>query len=192
MASSQTDIYNLALILLGSQTIMSPTDGSKNSRILNAVYDIERQSELRKAPAWNFAIKMVKLPASSVTPVFDRQYSYPLPSDFLAEVPPYPESNYQDRDWVIQSGQIYTNYQPPLNFRYVSNVVDTGLFDPCFVKALAAKLAETVCEAITQSTGKLQTANVRYKQARDEAAKANSFDNVPEKMPRDYWLDVRL
>lgn len=190
MAASLTDVYNLALTYLGAQTVQSPTENSRNARALSGVYDITRQSELRKKPSWNFSIKMAQLPASSTTPLFDRAYSYPLPSDFLAMHEPYPESNNNDRDWVIQNGQIYTN-DNAINLRYVSDVTDVSKMDPLFQKSLAAQLAVTTCDTITQSNSKLQANQTRYEDAIQEARKANSFDNVAKKMPEDPWITVR-
>lgn len=192
MASSKTDIYNMALTMLGAARVTSPTDNSKNARVISDVYDMLRLSELRKTPHWNFAIKETQLAASATTPLFDMAYSYPLPNDFVALIPPYDKSNYSDRDWVVQGSQIFTDYSSPLNIRYVADISDTGLFDPLFCVMFAAKIAETVCDSITQSNSKIQIANERYKQAFAEASKSDSFDDVSEKFPRDYYWDVRL
>lgn len=190
--AAKVDIFNFALVMLGAQTISSPTENTKNAKACLSVYDMIRLSELRKRPTWNFAIKIAQLPASSTVPLFDRNYSYPLPSDFVSLCAPYPEANSPYRDWVIQDGQIYTNDSAPLNVRYVSDISDTTKFDPMFVKALAASIAETICDSITQSNSKIQIANERYKQAIGEAKKSNSFDIVSEVQPEDIYLSVRI
>lgn len=192
MAQSKTDIFNLALSFLGAQRVASPLENSKNARALSDVYDIVRRSEIRKAPAWNFAIKNVKLPQDVVAPLFDMAYAYTLPNDFISIQAPFDKSNYNTRDWIIQGNKLYTDWSPPLDFRYNADISDEGLMDPLFATAFAAKLAETIADTITQSNSKIQIANERYKQAIEEARKANSFDIVSNTMPQDDWWTVRL
>lgn len=192
MAQSKTDIFNLALTLLGAQIVQSPTENSKNARALSAVYDLVRRAELRKAPAWNFAIKDVKLPQDVTPPLFDMAYAYTLPNDFISVQAPYDKSNFNTRDWVIEGNKLYTDWSPPLMFRYNSDVTNEGVMDPLFATAFAAKLAETAADSITQSNSKVQIAAARYKDAIEEARKANSFDIVANNMPSDTYWTVRL
>lgn len=189
--ASKVDIFNLAIIILGGKPISSTVQNDRAAIAINTVYDMLRLAELRKKPAWNFSVKMAQLAASSDTPLFDRAYSYPLPGDFVAMANNFPESDYNDLDWIVQGGQIYTNYQAPLNIRYVSNVTDTGVMDPQFIMALAAKIASATADAITQSNSKIQMANAAYKEAIAEARKANAFDNVPRDFALDTWWTVR-
>lgn len=189
--SAKVDIFNLAITLLGGNTIVSTTQNNRAAIAMTAVYDMIRLAELRKHP-WNFATKQAQLNANANTPIFDRAYSYPLPSDFVKMMPPFPESNYNDMDWIIQDKQIYTSYQPPLNIRYVADIQDTTMFDPLFVTALAARLATSCADAITQSTGKLNNVNIAYQEAVGEAKKANAIDNVPQDLSVDRWWSVRM
>lgn len=192
MAQSKTDIFNLALSFLGAQIVLDTNENSKNARTLNAVYDLTRRGEIRKAPAWNFAIKNVKLPQDVVPPLFDMAYAYTLPNDFISIQAPFDKSNFNTRDWIIQGNKLYTDWSPPLSFRYNADITNVGDMDPLFATALAAKLAEAVADALTQSNSKVQIANERYKQAIEEARKANSFDIVSNTMPQDDWWTVRL
>lgn len=192
MASSKTDIFNLAITMLGGVPIMSPTQNNRAAIALNTVYDVLRQGELRKKPGWNFAIAQVSLAASATTPLFDRAYSFPLPGDFLAMARPFPESDYNDLDWIVQNGQIYTKRSGVLNIRYVQDVSDTSRFDPLFSIALAAKLASACADAITQSNEKVKTSDMAYKMAIEDAKKANAFDNVPVQFAQDTYWTVRL
>lgn len=189
--AGKVDIFNLALTMLGAQTVSLPTENTKNAKNCSAVYDMIRRSELRKN-AWNFAIKLSELAASATTPAFGRSYSYPLPADFVALAPPYPEMNSPYVDWLVQNGQIYTNDTSPLQVRYIYDVQDTSLFDPSFVEALAARIARTICDSITQSNTKIQIADARYKEAIAEAKSSNSFDNVSSQPPEDTFLSVRI
>lgn len=189
--AAKVDIFNLAITLLGGNPITSVSQNNRAAIAMSAVYDMLRLAELRKHP-WNFAIKQIQLNANANTPLFDRAYSFPLPNDFVKMVAPFPESDYNDIDWVIQDKQIYTNYQPPLNIRYIADITDTSMFDPLFVTVLAARISSACADAITQSNSKLSNVNQAYNDAVAEAKKANAIDNVPQDLTIDPWWSVRL
>lgn len=180
----------MALTMLGAQLVNSPDENSKNARTISAVYDLLRQGELRKAPSWNFAIKTAELAKDPTPPQFDMSYRYKLPADFLSLAPLYANANYNDRDWVMEGDYIISNWAP-VNIRYNSDVEEEGLMDPLFAQALAAKIALTVCDSITQSNTKKQIAATEYKDAIDAARKANSFDIIAQTTPDDTYWTVR-
>src|SRR4051812_24965552 len=103
--AAKIDIYNSALTILGALPLVTTNQNSRSAQALNAVYDMIRKAELRKKPNWNFAIKQVILNANAITPIFDRANAFPLPGDWLANANPFPESNYNDLDWIIQGKQ---------------------------------------------------------------------------------------
>jgi hypothetical protein len=191
--ASKTDIFNIALTMLGAQTVQNSSDNSRNARVLDGVYETVRRSELRKRPVWNFSVKNVKLPEDATPPLFGKNYAYTLPGDFLSMAPPYDDQgNYGARDWTIQKGKIFSNETAPLELRYVADVNAEGEFDPLFAMALAAKLAEICCESITQSNTKKQLMGQQYQDAIREARKADSFDGPSPFMPIDTYETVRL
>tara|TARA_Y100001937_G_scaffold101514_1_gene139297 strand:- start:4410 stop:4994 length:585 start_codon:yes stop_codon:yes gene_type:complete len=81
-ASSNLDITNRALILVGASTITAFTDSSEEAIVTNALYEDMIKTLLTSA-RWRFASKQVALNESSGNPIgrFDR--SYTLPSDYL-------------------------------------------------------------------------------------------------------------
>lgn len=191
--ASRTDIFNVALTMLGAQTVQNPNENSRNARVLSSVYDTVRRSELRKSPSWNFAVKTAQLPADLTPPLFGKNYAYTLPGDFLSLAPIYEENgNYGARDWVLEKGKIFSNQAAPLNLRYNADINAEGEFDDLFAMALAAKLAEVCCQSITQSNTKKQLMGQQYQDAIREARKADSFDSVSEFMPKDTYEIIRL
>lgn len=189
--ATQIDIFNNALVLLGSPTVTNVNQNARSAQSLLAIYDSVRRAELRKKPAWNFSIKLATLNANAITPIYGRGYSYPLPIDFLAMAPQFPESNYYNNDWLIQDRQIFTAQGGTINVRYVADV-DESYFDPLFVDSLSAALARKGCNAITQSKGMFQVVDATYKESIMEARKANAFDNVPQQLPVDPWIVARF
>lgn len=189
MASS-TDICNRALQKLGAARINSLTDQSTNARACALAYDTCRQDLLREHP-WNFAIQRFQLSANATAPAFGYTNSFPLPTGWMRVLPPDPVQNFNDRDWVIEAGQLLTNDSTPLNVRCVMDIQDTTLMDVAFREALAAKLSFELAEAITQSNTKKQTAAADYKESINDAKKVNAIEKVPQQAPYDTWITAR-
>lgn len=188
--ASKVEIANRALQLLGAKRIVSLTEDSRNARAANAAFEPVKRAELRKHP-WCFATTRVQLAASSTAPTFTRSNSFPLPSDFIRLLPPDPEVNMNDLDWIIEGRSIVTNDSAPLDVRYIYDVTDPNEMDVLFREVLAAKLAEQLCEEITQSNSKLGAANAAYKDAIEEAKRANAIEKVAERPPEDEWVTCR-
>lgn len=188
--ASKVEIANRALQILGAKRIVSLTEDSRNARAINAAFEPVKRAELRKHP-WSFAILRVQLAADAVAPTFTRQNSFTLPSNFIRLLSPDPEVNFNDLDWIIEGKKIITNDGAPLDVRYIWDVTDPNLFDALFAESLSAKLAEQLCEEITQSNTKVATAQVFYKDALAEARRTNAIEKVAEKPPEDEWVTVR-
>lgn len=188
--ASKVEIANRALQLLGAKRIVSLTEDSRNARAINAAYEPIKLAELRKHP-WACATKRAQLAASATAPIFTRARSFPLPSDYIRLLPPDPEVNFNDLDWIIEGRNIITNDDAPLDVRYVYDVTDPNEMDVLFRECLAAKLAEALCEEITQSNTKLASAALAYKDIIAEARRANAIEKVAEKPPEDEWVTVR-
>jgi hypothetical protein len=190
MASS-VEICNDALQLLGQTRIVLLTDNNVGARACANAYDSSRQSELR-AHRWAFAITRAQLPESATPPAFGRAHSYPLPTGCLRLLPPYPEQDFNSRDWIIEGRAIYTNDAAPLNIRYIDDIVDPNLMDVLFQRALSAAIALQICEELTQSNTKNERARAVYIDAIREARRTNGIEARPSEPPEDRWITARL
>lgn len=219
MAQSQSGIANRALQLVGAGTIMNLTDNTPEARECTRAYDSCRRAEMRKQ-VWNFAVVRASLAPSSVKPLFDYAYQFPLPTDCLRIVLP----NDPYLDWKIEGRKILTNailspfgfsyaqtqtvlaivpvpltsttttpVQPGaiLNLTYVSDVQDPTLFDPLFCELLSASMAKAICERLTQSNQKKADAQAAYRDALDEAKHADAIESLPVDAPDDDWWIAR-
>lgn len=183
-------IWNRALQKLGAKVVTSETENSVNARACkNCYYDIVEE-ELRKR-AWNFAIKRVQLAASATPPAFGKANYFPLPPDYVAFAPPDPADNTNYRDWQVEADAIVTDYEAPLNIRYVALITDPNLMDALFRNAVSAKMAEQMSEELTQSNSKKAAANIDYKDAIAEARRANAFEKPAGVFPEDEWITAR-
>lgn len=206
--ASEVEIANAALQKLGAARIVDLTDNSVAARACNNCYERLRDKELR-AHRWNFAISRAQLAASTTSPAFGPAYAYPLPADFLRLAPLDPENIAgsglsipgtivtfgASMDWRIENHldgrAILSNEGAPLNIRYVAIVTDPNLMDALFREALACRMAEEMCEEITQSNVKKADARTDYKAAIQEAKLTNALENVPEQSADSSWVTSR-
>lgn len=189
--ASETEICNRALQKLGAKRITSLVEDSRNARSCNVAYQPLRDALLRAHP-WNFAIKRSSLAADSDAPEWGRDNSFQLPSDFLSLMPPYPEDNTNSLDWQIEGQKILTNDDAPLHLRYIARITDPNMMDSAFREALASKIAEELCEELTQSNQKKADAIQNYKDAIADAKHRNAIENVAQVPPDDEWVTVRM
>ena len=188
--ATEVGIANRALQLLGAKSITSLTDDSTNARAVNLAYEPVKLSELRKH-VWNFAVARASLAASSTAPLFTKTNSFPLPSDFLRLLPQDPEDLTNTLDWQIEGRNIVTNDSDPLEIRYIYDVTDPNEMDPLFREAFSAKLAESICEQLTQSNTKIANISAMYKDLILDAKRTNAIENVAAEAPEDTWITVR-
>lgn len=199
--ASQTDIVNLALILLGDNTVVSINDNSKNARTIKAVYDTIREDELR-ARLWKFALTRANLASLNVSNIpAPYKYAYSVPSDCLRIIDAGNTRqvlgllNYRtglEKMYDFQGNTIYTTIPSPLAVHYVQNVQETTLFDANFVTAFAAKLAMTAAKSLTDSVQIYAKAEKDYERAIVLASRNNAIERLPEGIADDSWILARL
>lgn len=200
--ASQVDILNAALILIGADTITAISDQSNQARSLNAVYNLERDNELR-AHRWNFSIRRSKLPALASVPVtgpYTQQFQLPPQSLRVLDVgDSYSGADLSDyrtgpsnADYLIEGGLILSNLPAPLSLRDIVQVTDPGLFDICFAKVLACRMARTACYRISNSGQLKQDILNEHKSALKDAIRSNALELPPIYPADDSWVTARL
>lgn len=190
--SSSVQICNLALTKLGASRITSLEDNTKQARALNAIFDMTRDAELAQHP-WSFAIVRAQIPASSTAPTFGWAKAFPLPPDCLQLVRVGDSYVFYDAGetgalFDVEGGAVLTDQPAPLQVRYIKRITNSGLFPPLFVEAFACKLADLVCEELTQNLSKRQQAQEDYKVAIRKAKRANVIERPPQRMGDSSWV----
>lgn len=188
--ASQTELYNLALQKLGVRAISSTGEDSPAARACNRCYELLRKAELRAHP-WNFNIERVQLAASVTEPEFGRDNFFPLPADFLNIRPQDPFYNTEDTDYQIEGRNIVSDLSDPIDLRYGKDVTDVSVMDPCFVEALACRMAVQMATELTDSNVKKSDLKEDYRLAVMEARRANAFENRPQDTAPDRWETIR-
>jgi len=198
--ASQVELANRALTKIGEARILTLTDNVESARVVESVWDVTRDAELR-ARNWNFAIVRASLAALVSTPDWGYSYQYQIPTNCLRIIqvdqwyaPPV-MSDYigaSESYWQIESNKILTDRPAPLKVRYVSRVTDCGDWDPLFAEVFACRLAVEICERLTQSRPKRELAHEEYKMAIRAATRSDAVENPPEAIPDSAWVLARL
>ena len=136
--ASKTEILNLAIELVGSSAVLTPTDNKKQATRANRVYDPTRMAVLRGHP-WNFALERAELAQISVPPAFGFAQNYQLPGDCLRVL----AMDDPEIKWVVEGRKLLTD-EATANIHYVRDVVDTGAFDALYIDALATYIASKI------------------------------------------------
>ena len=171
MSVSKVEICNIALQLIGDESIISLSDGTTQAEQCNFRYDSARRSVLEMHP-WNFALSRGSLSLSATTPVFDFSHQFTLPNDCLRVI-----ATDKELDTVYNSDPYFNGYKT-IGFQssfaagrdrykiegrnllydddtcfilYLRNEENTTLFSPLFVEALALFLASRIAYKITGS-----------------------------------------
>jgi hypothetical protein len=185
--ASEVSICNRALQLLGQTRISTLAENSVAARACSNCYTELRDAELMAHP-WLFARQQAQLAASSTSPDHTYDNAFPLPSDCLRVE--FPE-NEPHLDWSIHGQEIYTNWGAPLDITYVAQITDPNTMHPLFRECLAARMAMDMCEEITQSNTKYESANVAYRRTLREARRVNALLRLPQDAADDSWIVVR-
>lgn len=195
---TDTAIVNRALRRAGEARISAMTDAVPGAASARDVYDYERDSLLRSHP-WNFATARYKLNRLADAPVFEFEYAYSLPSDFLRIVAVYDneagdgsvrykmESLLSGGDWhrviLCDAEDVYA--------RYVRKVTDTSLFDPLFADCLVLKLASIFATDLTNSNTLMQLFEQKLRDVRSDARSTDGIEDMMDRRPIGSWAASR-
>ena len=201
MATSKTEIANLALLKLGKNPITNIEDTrDHHASIIRQSWDILRDSELR-SHAWLFAIKRVALPAKTDRPAFGYRYAYQLPADYLRLISINGESALLDLStynpdaysrWQVEGGCVLTNYGAPINARYVARIENTHLWDASFVDLFACRIAAELTQKVNGSASDRQLAWQEYAESRAAAYKNNAIETDTQTFPDGGFIGARV
>lgn len=189
--SSEVEICNQALILLGDAPLLALTENNDRARIANRMYAPSRDAVLRAHP-WNFAIVRATLAQEATPPEFGYGYQYALPTDPLAlRILGVNEDTAGDIDWVIEGRKLLTD-ETSIQIKYIGRITDCNLFDTLFIDALVARLASKFCLALTKEKSLMEMAWKMYEAVLQEAKSINGLEGTRPAIVSNDLIDARL
>lgn len=189
--ASNVEIANIALLILGDETITSLADNSARARLANGLLSSVRRQVLR-ANFWNCAISRAALAQDSATPVHGWDYQYTLPPDCLRVISINEDESLADAgdDFKVEGRKLLTN-ETTVNLRYVKDISNPEEYDPLLYKSIACRLAADMAYAITGSASKAEQAEGLYLRVIEEARSADGQEGTPERVDDTSLIDVR-
>lgn len=152
---SETMICNMSLGRIGSKRgttgEMSDVETDMTVQGIHCRQHYEQtRNALLKSHLWRFAMSRSSLKVTTITPAFEYDYVYSLPSDFLRLVSIYESSpRTQYYKYAIEGERIYCD-ESSVNIRYIRKVTDVSEFDPLFIEIFVLKLARKLAMPLTQ------------------------------------------
>lgn len=186
MATSETEICNLALQQLGAARIISLAADSVEARLCSDFYTLLRDELLRSHP-WKFATKRIDLARATPTPEFGFDFYYQLPTDCLRVLKVDGDETY---GWTVEGTYLLTD-DDTATIKYISNNIQVGMFTSDFVTALALKLAYKLSYALVQSNTLRESIYKEYLEAVRVARSFNGQEGAGDRVYSDNWLNSR-
>jgi hypothetical protein len=187
--ANPTQIANLALSWMGQNLINALGDNQNEAKIMNANYELSRDKVLEDY-AWTFAQRREILSPVLPVPTFGEGNSFLIPSDVLrvhrvfrptgSSISPTLQTHkLQNARWERLGNKIFAREEIVWAV-FIIRVVDTGLFSPGFVHALAARLAADTAMTLTESERLATRMEERYDTKIGEAAYADGSQGRTE------------
>lgn len=187
MASSQTEVVNIALTILGADLITSIDDPVKSAILASANWNTLLDATIRAYP-WNFAIKNQVLSPESATPVDSEwTYQFTLPPECLRVL----KTDLTDQDWVVEGRNLYAN-SDTVKLKFLQRVDDTNVWDACFTQAFAVRMAHLLSYPIVQSGALKQNLWEDYRRILGEARTIDAQEGRLTQVEADAWVESRL
>lgn len=159
MATTNEEIVNQALSILGARAISSLSGNEPNAIKANIHFDAVRDAVLRAHP-WNFATKWSSaLTATGNDPPIDKwAYEFAKPGSTLRIL----RMENDQSQWEILGQYIYCNVEEP-KFKSIYQITDPTMWDVLFDQAFVFRLASVLAIPITGKLNKFKTLLVLIK-----------------------------
>tara|TARA_R110000803_G_scaffold141155_1_gene207640 strand:+ start:474 stop:1088 length:615 start_codon:yes stop_codon:yes gene_type:complete len=192
--SSETDVANVALRLIGQTPITNRTDGSTNGNVIDDIFDDTRDDLLRYSP-WNFATSRVELARSGTIPAFEFDYAYVLPADWIRTISVHSNNaghgSLLHRMEVIGSQRVIVCSADQVFLRYVKRETDPSLWSADFRRAMSLALARDLAVPISSSNTLQDQLSKQFERTMNRVRSADAMGGSPEARPRGSWANDR-
>lgn len=192
--SSETDIFNSALRLVGQTAITSRADGSTNANIIDDIYD-DLLDDCLRYNMWNFATKRVQLAQTVITPAYEYDYAYALPADWIRTVSAHNnDAGYgvvDHKEEILGGQRVISASADQLYLRYVARITDPNLWSADFRRAVILAIGRDLAIPIASSNKLKDELNNEFVKTMNRARSSDSMGGTAEMRPRGSWVNRR-
>ena len=193
-SASSTDllITNVALQLIGAETIGAFADDSATAEICNATFEDTVRKLLTEHP-WRFAVKEIDLGTEDGTePLtkWEERFALPTSGTLLKVLGVFVDS--KPIDYEVVGQYIHCDVIDADNpvCRYIFRA-DTANFSPAFIQALQYRLAAVWAVPITDSTSKAEYFEAMAEKMIQRARTADAQQDTARRLPLGRFKAVR-
>ena len=179
--ASQIDICNLALSWIGGKKIADLAENSVEAQLVSTNYPMSRDAVLA-ARMWTFATKQASPTPTAGTPPVPWTFMYQIPTDCLRVFRVVDGQLYKIL-WIRQ-GQYILCDSSAIVMTYVSQVLDTTLYSPGLVQALAARMAADLAVTYTENRSLQADLWKIYDEKMKEAAAVDGGQGISDRLNR--------
>lgn len=180
MASSSTQIANLALGKVGQARIESLSEATKEARWANEYYG-QARDYVTEAGLWRHAKKTATLAEGTSDRADDYRYAYERPSECLKFCYLLPNTGAFDPNNPIrfecEGDLIYTD-EASARGVYIRQVTDVTKFSPSFTDAVAWQLAHRLVQPLRLENSLISTTLQGYMGALHHAAEIGAMEQL--------------
>lgn len=185
MAYTQTDIINEALIMIGSDTVLSPDEEEKGAAVGLSLYE-STLKEILALDDWSCLTAYESLAQLQEDGTDELYYVHSVPADFVKKISFYPAVQHR-----IMGRKVYSNSES-LSLTYVRYSDDPNDLDEQLRSILVKLLAAKMAYAVTQDQDVAKNMNQAYlialsqaqmidAEKRQDANMADGEDQVSER-----------
>lgn len=125
-----------------------------------------------------------------------------LPNGFLRTAPQEPKAGSVSflgaptgrmyDDWEIDGNFLISQTPYPIVYRFGADITIVAKMDDMFCEGLGCRVAEAVCETLTQSREKITVIMQDYKKFMDDARTTNGIEQGATEPPEDDYITCRI
>ena len=193
--TSNVDICNSALNMVGASIITSLTEDTKAARVCNQRYPFVRDAVFRAHP-WNCLIRRVKLGRDATAPAYKYAYRYTLPSDpyclRVLTISDDGDDERRDIDYKVEGNRFLLTDQGTVYIQYISRDEDPNQYDFLLIEALAARMASDIAYPLVGSSALSTNLFAIYEIKLREARFADAQEGYPDDIIADTFISARF
>ena len=187
MATTKTQIVNLALTRIGEDPILTFDDEGKAAALARLHYPVVIAKMLREY-TWNHSKKQGTLTPILPAPVFRFANRYPRPADFVRLVA---LENDRDARWQVYVDGIYTDLGPPVNAEWIEDHGNVTIYDASFVDAVSLECAHRWVTPLAKSVALKTEIRSEFNDSISLARAIDAIEREENELDARTWVDDR-
>jgi len=195
--TSQINLYNGALTVLGERALVNLTENREPRYELDKIYSNDLVDRVLQMGQWYFAQRTLQLNASpSITPSFGYQYGFDVPLDWKRTMAVCYDEYFQlPITRYSREGAWWFSDVDPIYVKYVSNDVQFGadfsLWPPNFTEMVEHYLAMKVAPRLTGLDFSRTELLAKWKMWLAEAKATDAMEDPAKFPPKGGWARSR-